>query len=176
VIEPPPLPAFGPSAITRWVLATASVLAILSGQFVAHGTLYILTFMGISGGITFLLKDALEASGGAVHAAAFVAPLAAIAMMLLLYAGLLGGLCVSVYLAFTHRHSSAARAATALFAALAVCTVLGLTSMRWLEARPEFHGNPSFAPFFFLWPVAFITLAFTYARLFPKPRNVTFDP
>ena len=127
--------------------------------------------MGIAGGITFLLKDALEASGSSVHAVAFFAPLATIAMMLLLYASLLGGLCVSVYLAFSHRHSFAARAATGLFAALAVGTVLGLISVRWLEARPEFQGNSLFAPFFFLWPVAFIALALTYARIFPKPRS-----
>ena len=153
-------------------LSAASALAILTGQFIANGTLYILTFMGIAGGITLLLKDALETSGGAVYAVALVGPLMIIVTMILLYGSLLAGLCASIFLVFARqRFASAARIATIMFTALAIGTSLGLILSRWMEARPDFSGSPLFAPYFFLWSAAFLLLAFLHAYFFPKSRN-----
>jgi hypothetical protein len=166
VTEPPPLPSPAASRLARGALAGASATAILAGQFATNGAVYGLTFMGLAGGITFLLKDAFEASGRGAYVLAFIAPLLTIALMLLVYGSLFSGLCASAYLAFVRRNPLAlGRFMIVVFAFLAVGTALGLISMRWLEARSEFHGTPLYSPMFFIWPGVFSLLAFAYATL-----------
>ena len=167
--EPPPLQSPAASRLTRGVLGGASVTAILAGQLATNGAVYGLTFMGLAGGITFLLKDAF---GRGAYVLAFIAPLLTIALMLLVYGSLLSGLCASAYVALARRNPlTVGRFMIVVFAFLAVGTALGLVSMRWLEARSEFHGTPLYSPMFFFWPVVFSLLAVAYATLFPKARN-----
>jgi len=172
VNEPSPLPGISTFDPVRIGLGALSLIAILSGQFVANGTLYILSFMGIAGGVIFALKDLLQPTGGGIYAIAFVGPLLTIALMIVLMTGLLMGLGTSLYIAFRRRSLSVApRIAAFAFSGLAVCTFLGLLFSRSLERRPEFHGDPLFRSHYFIWPIAFSLLAFAYAKLYPNPRN-----
>ena len=171
---PPPLPSisFDPKRGVCIGLGVASVAAILTGQFITKGALYGYSFMGIALGVTSVLNDTFTPGEGAGYLLMFVGAVLIILLMALLFAGLIIGLGIAVYIASCRSLTpTVVRLACYLHASIAGSTLIGLSLSRTLPSSPDFQGEVHVESYFFLWPQLFGTLALLYATLLRNPRN-----
>jgi hypothetical protein len=154
-------------------LGAAATIVILSGQFATAGALYGYSFMGIAGGVMVALKDAFQPSGSGAYVLMIVGALLIIALMILLFAGLLLGLVLAIYIAVRRSVPGVtSRLVSFLFGGVSLATFTGLALSRWLATSPDFHGEVRIETYYFLWPALFALLAVLYATLMPNSRNV----
>ncbi|MGC3988314.1 MAG: hypothetical protein QM796_01270 [Chthoniobacteraceae bacterium] len=174
MIKPPPLPAASRESqrVIRIGLGIASIATILAGQIITKGALYGYSFMGISLGIIATLKNIFSPTGGGGYLLMIAGVIIIIALMILLFVGLLLGFGVTIYIAARRRVSpGAVRLASFLFAGVAASTFLGLALSRLLPSQPDFHGEIHIEVYFFIWPVLFAVLSFSYGMLFRSYRS-----
>jgi len=157
---------------SRFALGAISVVTILTGQFFTAGGVYGESFIGLSGGILRAITGLLHPSGNGAALFMLFGTLLVIGLMIALYASLVIALVITVYVAIRRDSlNNASRLASGIFAGLAIFTLIGLASSRWLAAHSADYGKSHVVPYFFLWPICFIILAVLYATLFRIREN-----